>query len=137
LRNGTEKEPRSQNPRARRRIALGDILAIPQLSQQSPYLNWNDSIQQANGISDEAYEEIPAQLLPLLCVDSVGSATVAAGRASIQFTGSDGHAYAIQVSPDLMNWTSISTNWPIGGVINFTPPPPTPGAQFYRSVLVF
>jgi hypothetical protein len=116
---------------------VGDIMAIPQLSQQSPYLNWNSTLQQESGISDEAYEEIPAQLLPLLRVDSVGSATAANGQAAIQFTGSDGHAYAIQVSPDLVNWTSISTNSPIGGVINFTPPPPTPGAQFYRSVMVF
>ncbi len=47
---------------------IGDILAVPQLSVQSPFLNWNDSIQQANGISDEMYEWLPQQVMSLLRV---------------------------------------------------------------------
>jgi hypothetical protein len=116
---------------------IGSILAIPQLTSQSPFLNWNNAAQQANGISDQAYEAIPSQLLPLLRADSVGSVLFANGETVVQFSGSDGHAYVIEVSPDLVNWTSISTNWPVGGVINFKIPPPlNPAAQFYRSVLL-
>jgi hypothetical protein len=116
---------------------IGSILTIPQLTSQSPFLNWNNAAQQASGISDQAYEAIPSQLLPLLRADSVGSVAFANDRMVVQFSGSDGHAYAIEVSPDLVNWTRISTNWPSGGVINFTPsPPPATTAQFYRSILL-
>jgi hypothetical protein len=116
---------------------IGDILAISQLAEQSPFLNVSSAIQRTNGISDQAYEAIPSQLLPLLRVDSVGSAVLANGQMVIQFSGSDGHAYAIEVSPDLVNWTRISTKWPVDGVINFAISPAfNAKAQFYRSVLL-
>jgi hypothetical protein len=113
---------------------IGDVLATPQISEQSPFLT---GLNATNGISDEAYEMIPSQLLPLLRADSVGSAAVANGQTVIQFTGSDGHAYVIEVSPDLVNWTRISTNWPAGDIVNFTNLPALNGsAKFYRSVLL-
>ena len=80
---------------------VGGILAIPQLTVNSPFLNWNDSVQQQRGISDEAYEIIPSQLLPLLRADSIGSVAAANGQVVVQFTGYDGHSYAIEVSSNL------------------------------------
>jgi hypothetical protein len=116
---------------------VGDILAIPQLTVNSPFLNWNDSVQQQKGISDEAYEIIPSQLLPLLRADSIGSVATANGQVIIQFTGYDGHSYATEVSSNLLDWTSISTNTPAGGVFNFTNVPAlNANPQFYRSVLL-
>ncbi|HXR05215.1 MAG TPA: hypothetical protein VN836_10960, partial [Verrucomicrobiae bacterium] len=116
---------------------VGNILAIPQLTVNSPFLNWNDSVQQQRGISDEAYEIIPSQLLPLLRADSIGSAVSTNGQVVIQFTGCDGHNYAIEASPDLMDWTSIATNSPSNGTFNFTnSPAPNASSQFYRSVLL-
>ena len=47
---------------------VGDILTVPQLTAQSPFLNWKDPIQQTNGISDEMYEWLPQQALSLLRV---------------------------------------------------------------------
>jgi hypothetical protein len=47
---------------------VGDILAVPQLSDKSLFLNWNDTAQQANGISDEMYEWLPQQVMSLLRV---------------------------------------------------------------------
>jgi hypothetical protein len=46
---------------------LGDILATPQLTEKSPFLNTN-SLQslQAGGLSDEVMERIPQQILGLL-----------------------------------------------------------------------
>jgi hypothetical protein len=44
----------------------GDILAVPALTEQSPFLNWPDGVQQANGISDEMYEWLPQQVMSLL-----------------------------------------------------------------------
>jgi hypothetical protein len=44
----------------------GDVLASPLLSEQSPFLNWNDPAQQQYGISDELYEWLPQQTMSLL-----------------------------------------------------------------------
>jgi hypothetical protein len=75
--------------------------------------------------------------LSLLRADSVGSVASASGLMTIQFTGSDGHTYAVEVSPDLVNWTRVSTNCPVGDAFNFTNSPALNGsAQFYRSVLL-
>jgi hypothetical protein len=45
---------------------IGDVFRAPLLTEQSPYLNWNNSAQQQSGISDEVYERIPQQVLGLL-----------------------------------------------------------------------
>ena len=116
---------------------VGDILAIPQLTEQSPFLNWSSSLQLTNGISDEAYEMIPSQLLPLLRIDSIGSVAPSNGQLFVRFTGCDGHSYAIEVSSNLVNWASTSTNSPANGIISFTIPAAlNVNQQFYRSVLV-
>jgi hypothetical protein len=47
---------------------MGDILSVPQLTEQLPFLNWNDGLQQTNGISDEMYEWLPQQTMSLLRV---------------------------------------------------------------------
>lgn len=113
---------------------VGDIFAIPQLSDTSPYLNTN-IVQVQKGISDEAYEAIPSQLLPLLRVDSIGSIVPASGQVVIQFTGDDNHAYAVQVSSNLLNWTNISTNCPVQGTFSVTNAV-TVCPRFYRTVFV-
>ena len=116
---------------------VGDILAIPQLTEQSPFLNLSSSIQLTNGISDEAYEMIPSQLLPLLRIDSIGSVAPSNGQLFVRFTGYDGHSYAIEVSSNLVNWLSTSTNSPANGIISFIIPAAlNVNQQFYRSVLV-
>jgi hypothetical protein len=46
----------------------GDILSVPQLTEQSPFLNWNSAVQQQNGISDELMEWLPQQVMSLLRV---------------------------------------------------------------------
>jgi hypothetical protein len=116
---------------------VGNILATPQLSMNSPFLNWNDSVQQQKGISDEAYETIPSQLLPLLRADSIGSAVSANGQVILQFTGCEGHSYAVQVSSNLVDWVGLSTNFPTGGIFSFTNLPVlNVDSQFYRSVLL-
>jgi hypothetical protein len=48
----------------------GDILAARAMTEQSPFLNSNDSGQQQNGISDEMYEWLPQQTLGLMRVSS-------------------------------------------------------------------
>ena len=45
---------------------VGYILSVPQLTTQSPFLNWNNTAQQRSGISDEMYEWLPQQVMSLL-----------------------------------------------------------------------
>ncbi|HEY1789431.1 MAG TPA: hypothetical protein VGJ73_14830, partial [Verrucomicrobiae bacterium] len=46
----------------------GDILSAPQLAERSPFLNWNNSVQQQHAISDEMYEWLPQQIMSLVTV---------------------------------------------------------------------
>jgi hypothetical protein len=115
---------------------VGDVLATPQLSVASPFINTNGlSTPSANGITDEALEKIPTQLLPLLRVDSFGKIIPADGQIEMSFSGYDGHTYAIEASSNLTDWVIISTNCPSDGNFGITNIP-TPGQQFYRSVLL-
>jgi hypothetical protein len=115
---------------------IGDILATPELSTASPWLNVSSVSQLQWGINDEAYEAIPSQLLPLLRPDSIGSVSQTGGTLHVQFTGADSYAYAVQTSSNLLTWTAISTNYPTNSSFNFveTLPPGSP-RRFYRSVL--
>jgi hypothetical protein len=125
----SQLDPRFGNP--------GDILAVPELSTASPWLNLSSAFPQDYGLTDEAYEAIPAQLLPRLRADSIGSVVQNGGAVQIQFSGVEGAPYAVQVSSNLLDWTTISTNYPFGGVFSFVevPPPGAPG-RYYRSVLL-
>lgn len=114
---------------------VGDLFAVPQLSDASPYLNAADSVQDEYGISDIAYEAIPDQLLPQLWEDSIGSASTAGGQMAIQFTGDDNYNYAVQSSCDLVHWTNLSTNCPVNGIFSFTNTT-TAKARFYRTILI-
>ena len=110
---------------------IGDILATSQLAEQSPFLAGVNS----NSISDADYELISSQLLSLLRADSVGSVALMNGQPLVQFTGYDGHTYAIQASSDLINWVSIGTNCPVDGLFSFTNSMNL-NPQFFRSVLL-
>ena len=116
--------------------SIGDLLAIPELSVASPWLDTNGVAQLYSSMNDEACEAIPSQLLPLLRPDSIGFASQIGGTLQVQFTGADGYAYVVQTSSNLAAWTAVSTNYPANGSFNFveTPPPGSP-RRFYRSVL--
>lgn len=117
--------------------SIGDFLATPELTVLSPWLNTGTSDRIDYGISDEAYEMIPAQLLPLLRADSIGAVIKSNGGWSLQFSGSDGFVYAVQTSTDLVNWEVVSTNCPQQGVFSVPMPfEPDSRAWFYRSVLL-
>jgi len=114
--------------------STGDILATPELSVQSPWL-YNSNVN--NGVSDQAYEAIPAQLLPRLRPDSRGAMVQVNGGWNIRFSGSDGFAYALQTSTDLATWEVVSTNYPVQGSFSvFIPPAPDSPVRFYRSALL-
>jgi hypothetical protein len=113
-----------------------DILATSELSLASPWLDTNGVATLLSTINDEACEALPSQLLPLLRPDSTSTVTLSGGTLQVQFTGADGYAYAVQTSSNLLDWTTIRTNYPANGSFNFldTPPPGSP-RRFYRSIL--
>jgi hypothetical protein len=113
---------------------VDDVLATPELSLTSPWLN-HAYDQTPLGISDEAYEKIATQLLPLLRSDSVGSAMVHNGQSVVTFSGYDSHEYVIEASPDMNSWVAIQTNSPVNGIMAVTNA--TSGIQkYFRSVLI-
>ncbi len=118
---------------------LGDILATPELTENSPWLNTSTSNHISNqlqyGITDAAYEAIPAQLLLLLRPDSIGTMSPTNGGWNLQFSGSDGYVYALQTSTNLANWDMVSTNYPVQGRF-YVSPLQNSSARFYRSVLL-
>jgi hypothetical protein len=115
----------------------GDILATPELSVASPWLNLGSAVQLQKGISDEAYEKIPTQLLPLLRADSLGSMIQTGGVSVVDFTGFDDYPYAVEASSNLADWVRVSTNYPTNGVFQLVQPAITePGLRFYRSALL-
>jgi hypothetical protein len=66
---------------------------------------------------------------------SINPASVDGGVA-IRLNGESGQTYIIQASSDLVNWTSISTNTAVNGVINFVDQDAgNDSARFYRAVL--
>jgi hypothetical protein len=75
--------------------------------------------------------------LSLLRADSIGSIGLTNSQPLVQFTGYDGHSYAVQESPDLVNWVNISTNFPLNEIFTLTNSIPLNAKQqFYRSVLL-
>ena len=115
----------------------GDILATPDLSLASPWLDPSGAAQVVSSMNDEACEAIPSQLLPALRPDSIGAVSQSGGTLQVQFSGADGYAYAVQTSSNLLGWTSVSTNRPTNGAFGFAEPlgPGSP-RRFYRSALL-
>ena len=118
--------------------SLGDLLATPQLAEQSPFLNTNNlASPSGGGLSDEMFESIPSQLLPLLREDFFGSLIQTNNESLLQFTGNDFCTYAVEASSNLVDWTILGTNSPSNGVFIFTDTMPlNTGQRFYRSVLL-
>ncbi len=116
---------------------VADILALPELSLASPWLDPSGVAQLQSSMDDAACEAIPSQLLTLLRPDSIASSSQAGGTLQVQFSGSDGYAYVVQTSSNLLDWTRVSTNYPANSVFTFTDTS-SPGSsrRFYRSVLL-
>ena len=136
--NGIEHARNNQV--SQRFYSIADVCTAPELSGQSPFLNLGGSgfgQQQTNyGITDSEYEAIAAQLLPRLRPDSFGVLAVTNGSLNLSFSGADGYAYALQATTNLLNWNTMSTNYPTQG--SFTAPDAIPSSpnQFFSSILI-
>jgi hypothetical protein len=113
---------------------LGDVLAVPELSVNSPWLDFSDDTYPP---SDADYEWVPSQLLALLRADSIGSVTVSNGVPQILFTGVDGYAYEVEASTNFQNWCPVAEEFTTNGVFSFTDPATASFARrYYRTSLL-
>jgi hypothetical protein len=119
-------------------LHLGDLLATPQLTEQSPFLNTNLWYVLYQGtLTDEILECLPSRLLPLLREDSFGLIVKTNDQVILQFSGYDGHAYVIQASRNLVDWVGIGAYYPTNGVVCIPASVASrAGCQFYRSLLL-
>ena len=114
--------------------ALADFLAIPELSSASPWLNL--APDQLNfGLTDEAYEMLPSQLLSLVRADPVGVITHTGGTARLSFIAFDGYAHRIEATTNFTTWTTVSEpHYSTNGVLNVSLP--ITDLKFFRAVLL-
>ncbi len=126
----------------RRFETLGALLGVPELSLASPFLNHGvtdvdgHNYQRELGISDEAYENLPVQLLARLRSDSIASIALGAGMVEIRFTGQDGFRYAVECSTNLQDWIRVSTNQPVNGTFSVSEPRAFGENRGYRAALL-
>jgi len=114
---------------------VGDILQATALSTGSPFLN-RTGVQQQRGITDEAYEAIPLQLLPRLRPDSIGQWMHTNDRPRLRFSGLEGCTYRIESSSDLIHWKLIRVEVVRNGCIDLDiAPDESEPSRFYRSVM--
>ena len=112
------------------------FLTVPELSTASPWLNLTTPDVLFFGLTDEAYEALPAQLLALVRADPVVTATRAGADLLLRFRAFDGYAWQVESSPDLNFWTTLGApHYPSNGVFTLTVPATTSGPQFFRAVL--
>jgi hypothetical protein len=120
-------------------MSIGQVLAAPELSVSSPWLSmaYFTGYPLAVPPPDADIEALATQLLALLRPDSVAAVNQGAAGICVQFSGVDDYTYGVQVSTDLVNWTTVSTNAPTNGVFNYLENPglATP-ARFFRSVVL-
>jgi hypothetical protein len=130
--NGLDRT-RNQEPNGVFR-GVGDILATPELSTASPWLNLSGQAEYY--LTDAAFEIVPAQLLSIVRPDSVLAASQIGGMVQLRVSGCEAYTYVLETSADLASWVSVSTNSPTNGVFELSEPI-TPGAasRFYRTRL--
>ena len=83
----------------------GDILSTAALTEQSPFLRWNDIGQQRFAIRDEVYEWLPQQMMGLL--------TCPTGPRYVVYC----YGQALRPAPD--SYASAPNNGPFGLVTNY------------------
>jgi hypothetical protein len=117
---------------------VGAFLSVPELSSASPWLNLSDDPngnQTRFGLTDEAYEALPSQLLALMRADPVGTATRIGNSVELHFTAFDGYAYRVESSADFATWTTVSEpHYSTNGIFRLTAHA-TPSPQFFRAAL--
>ncbi len=111
------------------------FLTVRELSIASPWLNLSNADLARGGLTDEAYEALPAQLLALVRADPVVTVTRTGADLRLHFRAFDGYAWRVESSADLSAWTTWSEpHYASNGVFTLTVPA-SASPQFFRAVL--
>ena len=86
---------------------VSTFLSVPELSTTSPWLDQTGE-QWKFGLTDEAYEILPSQLLARVRPDPVGFAGRGENSIALRFSVWDGPAYGVECSADGNLWTPFS-----------------------------
>ena len=114
---------------------VASLLSVPELSSNSPWLNTSNAEQLNFGLTDEAYEALPSQLLSLVRADPVVTATRSGSSIELRFAVFKRGLYRVESSTNLVTWTTFSEpHSPIRDAFILTIPA-TSAPQFFRVVL--
>jgi hypothetical protein len=112
---------------------IGDVLATPELTVASPWLDLSAEVQLLYSLTDEVYEKIPEQLLPLLRPDPILRVRRIDDALHFQALVFAGYLYVLETSTDLGHWTQLDTQFADGETVDFPDPIGlTDNQQFFR-----
>lgn len=95
--------------------AIASWLQTSGLSTTSPWLN-SSPLQVLFGITDEAYEALPSQLLARVRADPIAHVSPSNNHLTATFTGCAPGTYILESSADLQTWTPlVGTHQPTNG----------------------
>lgn len=118
-------------------LQIGDVLAAPELTGSSPWLDRSDLDLLQFSVTDEVYEKIPEQLLPLLRADPILSVSWAGEQLRLTASLFVGYWYALEASSDLETWIGLQNLFADEDTLEFTGvsglEPPN---RFYRLRLI-
>jgi hypothetical protein len=137
----TEAVSVARSARTNRRFTgLADFLRVPELTVASPWLNVGDPFQYMFGMSDAAYEAIPAQILSRLREEDLECSLVRREASWVMELSVPwpGQSCVLETSANLLDWVSASGSlFPTNGMARFDPPPATNTAPlYYRAKLL-
>ena len=82
--------------------------------------------------SGESADSAEASATPSEPPVSLSGSVPENGQFDLQFAGTDGQSYTVEISTNLMDWTPIYTNMQSGGLFSFTDTNAADATRFYR-----
>lgn len=114
---------------------LGDILATPEFSIQSPWFSYEYPLG-AWALDDFAYEALSRQLLPKLREDPVLQFNPASNQLILNWPAFPDQLFDLEASADLRQWDVLGTNISPGQPFDLSAIPGTnPAPRFFRARL--
>lgn len=89
--------------------AIEELLSIPEVTAESPWLDLNSPSWYRTCLDDAAFEAVPAQLLARVRIGPIGFIERTHDGLLIRFTAWQGESFELQGSSDLKIWDGLRT----------------------------